>query len=477
MNRSMRRRVGLLTLGTSAVKSAQMLIALLLVHLLRADAWNEVALALSIYLALLTVASFNLQQSLVFFLPLSEPAQQRAIVAGTARLLAGVGAAVAALLVLVAVPGGGIGSLGVGGCALVGLALAAELPTACAPAIFVSTNRLGRGAAWDLSTTGLQIVAMAIPAATGHGATGVLAGLAVSSIIRRLAFGFVVADLPPGEPAPPRLLARQLAYCLPLGLTLATGVLTRSVDKWVVAAIEPHSIGRYAVAAQELPVLAVLPYAGGAAVVVELVRRFADDTPSAAHGLWSDQAAAMSALVLPVTLFLVVAAPELWALLFPKAYASGVFAFRCFTLIGIHRVTEYGLVLRAANRTASLVRLSALLLGLNAVLAIAGGLLWGGNGVAAGCLVAYLCSWLATVAVLADVFGVPFRIAFPWRRWADSLAIASLAAAVALVVASVMSRAAGAPAKLGVKAVAFTAVVLGARRLVRQAPRTMAVVS
>jgi O-antigen/teichoic acid export membrane protein len=186
----------------------------------------------------------------------------------------------------------------------------------------------------------------------------------------------------------------------------------------------------------------------------------------------------MSAVVVPVTLLLVVAAPELWALLFPRSYVSGVFAFRCFTLIGIHRVTEYGIVLRAANRTAALVRLSALLLGLNAVLAVAGGLMWGGNGVAAGCLVAYLSSWIATVTVLGRLFGVPFRLAFPWRRWADAVGVALLATVVALALTSGMDAddGAGAMPKLAVKVVAFTAVVFGVRRVARPAPRSMAVV-
>lgn len=471
MNGSLRRRVGLLALGTSAVKATQVVIAVLLVRLLSPEAWNEVALALSIYLAALTIGSFNLQQSLTFFLPLTPADQHRALVVRTARMMVGVGAGIGVLLFVVATCAGGLGSLSTGHCGLVGLAIACELPTVCAPAVFVSRDRLGLGAGWDLATTSGQILAVAVPAAVGAGVGGVLTGLVISSIARLGLFACLIHLLRGGPTAdlPAGVLTRQLRYCLPLGLTMATGALTRSVDKWLVAGLDPHALGVYVIAAQELPVLAVLPYAGGAAVMVELVRRFNDGDMRRAHELWAGQAASMSAIVVPIAMFLVAAAPELFALLVPASYGAGVFAFRCFTLITLHRVTEYGIVLRAADRTATLVRASVVLLVGNAVLAVAGGLVWGADGVAVGCLAAFTGSWLYTVHLLSGVFGVPWRRTFPWTPWAAALGTALAATALALLAGRMMASAGyGNPvALLAVKLVVFGATVLAAR----QAPR------
>ena len=424
------RRIGWLTLGEGVARTGQVLSAILLVRFLAPSAWNIIALGLSVYLVAVTIGSLNLEHSILFFLPQLTQHQTNRLLHQTVNLLRLSGFVCGAGIVLVQASTGVLGTMGIAVC--LACAVACELPTVVMTPTFIARGEERYASMWGSSHALIQFLALMIPTLCGFGATGIAYGLAASGLIRLTSFTVVFRRYVNGEHVhTPGLLKRQLYFCAPLGVALAAGVLTRSIDKWLVAWHEPLKVGIYSIAAFEVPILAVLPYAGGAAIAVSMVTMFHNDQVSSAHSVWWNQARMMSLVVVPLTVGLVVIAPELFEVLFSHSYRTSVLPFQIFTLIGLHRVTEYGAVLRAAGRSVEIVYSSLILLGSNLVFGYIGLQVHGLVGLTMGSVLAFSVAWVWILSRLKNVFDVSMRHVFPWSAWGSSVVISCVTAAVA----------------------------------------------
>ena len=424
------RRIGWLTLGEGVARTGQVLSAILLVRFLAPSAWNIIALGLSVYLVAVTIGSLNLEHSILFFLPQLTQHQTNRLLHQTVNLLRLSGFVCGAGIVLVQASTGVLGTMGIAVC--LACAVACELPTVVMTPTFIARGEERYASMWGSSHALSQVFALMIPTLCGFGATGIAYGLAASGLIRLTSFTVVFRRYVNGEHVhTPGLLKRQLYFCAPLGVALAAGVLTRSIDKWLVAWHEPLKVGIYSIAAFEVPILAVLPYAGGAAIAVSMVTMFHNDQVSSAHSVWWNQARMMSLVVVPLTVGLVVIAPELFEILFSHSYRTSVLPFQIFTLIGLHRVTEYGAVLRAAGRSVEIVYSSLILLGSNLVFGYIGLQVHGLVGLTMGSVLAFSVAWVWILSRLKNVFDVSMRHVFPWSAWGSSVVISCVTAAVA----------------------------------------------
>jgi O-antigen/teichoic acid export membrane protein len=424
------RRIGWLTLGEGVARTGQVVSAILLVRFLAPSAWNVIALGLSVYLVAVTIGSLNLEHSILFFLPQLTQHQTNRLLYQTVNLLRISGIVCGAVIVFVQVGTGVLGTMAIALC--IACAVACELPTVVMTPIFIARGEEQYGSMWRSGHALIQFFALMVPALCGFGAMGIASGLAVSGFIRLTAFTVVFRRFINGEHVhTPGLLKRQILFCTPLGVALAAGVLTRSMDKWLVAWHEPLMVGIYSIAAFEVPILAVLPYAGGAAIAVSMVTMFHNNEVSDAHSVWWHQARMMSLVVVPLTMGLVVVAPELFEILFTHSYRTSVLPFQIFTLIGLHRVTEYGAVLRAAGRSVEIVYSSLILLGSNLVFGYIGLQIHGLVGLTVGSVLAFLVAWVWILSRLKNVFAVSMRHVFPWSTWTSSVAVSCATAAVA----------------------------------------------
>jgi len=466
---------GLIAVGQTAVKGSQLALAVILVRLLDAGSWNQLAFLLSIHLAIVTFGGIGLQQSLLFYV--AQPAAPvRDIVTRTVLLVAAVAALLATSLWLAAPL---IGStLGVENLVpIVGLAAALELPPSCVQPSLIALERFQFAARWDLAGAALQLVSVIGGALIG-GTRGAVIGLLLCSATRCGALLFTLrssamtATTAPSPTAPaslgavasaPRLLT-QLAFALPLGLTLATGVLTRSIDKWFIAFFHPSDIGGYSIAAQEVPLLTVVPYAGSAAGARRLATAFAVDDRTTAHHLWTEQVTAMSRIVVPLSVALMLFAPAIVPLATDSRQSALVITFMLFSAVTLHRVAEYGLLLRAAGQPRDLLMSGLVLLAANTVLAGIGAWRWSMPGSAAGTLAANVIAWCFVLHRVARALGVSFAQAFPWARWATSVASSAIAAGAALAAGSAMH---GTVARVAIEAAAFVGIVILADRTVK----------
>jgi O-antigen/teichoic acid export membrane protein len=247
----------------------------------------------------------------------------------------------------------------------------------------------------------------------------------------------VVAGTFPASTArvPTGVMLDQVRYGLPLGVTIAVSMLNRLVDKWYIAAFRSGDFGVYAIAAQEIPLLAVLPYAGGAALATGLVEAFRAGDVGLARSHWMSLTTSMTLVVVPVGVGLILIAPELMTAIFTPAFRPGVLPFQLFTLVCLHRVAEYGMLLRAAGRTRDVLTVAAWTLLSNAVLAGIGAWFGGMVGASAGTVVASGIGWWIALRRIARTFDVPVSKAFPWLTWCSVLAGSAVAAGAGQLVA------------------------------------------
>jgi O-antigen/teichoic acid export membrane protein len=435
-----------------------------LARLLAPGAWNQLALLLSVYLPAIAIGALGVPQSVVFFVVRAAPAERRAIALGSAMTLALLGGLSAALVV------GGAAALAPGEPAWRWLALAigGEIAASAAGPLLVARERVAAAAAWDALGGALVLAALCLPVALGGDVPEVVRALAAVGALRWLLALALLARIPSGRWSPRAgALRAQLGFALPLGLALGSAMLGRSLDKWWVALLAPAELGAYALAAQEIPLLAILPYAVSAASATRMVAAFHDGRLDDARALWLRQTASMSRLVVPIALGVVALAPELVEVLFAAAYAAATVPLQLYALILCHRVVEYGMALRAAGRPRGMLEASAVLLVVNAALGGPLVALLGATGAALASLVANALAWLYVLRLVARALGVGVRDGFPWATWLTALATsAALAAALRGVLDHGPLAAAGAATRLVVGATAYAglAIVLGRAR-------------
>ena len=412
-------RTAWLVLGQSVIRTGQIAIAVLLVKFLAPSEWNSIALALTVYLAAVTIGSFNLEHSILYFLPTLTNDQAERLFARTVRSLAVVGLCAAGIILLISQYSVLMAASNAG--VLVAIAVACELPTVIAGPALISRGRVRDAGLWDCTFGTLQVAFVVLPAIFASGAEGVLQGLALASALRLIAFLSIFKRdvLTRWDSAETHLFRRQILYCAPLGVALATGVLTRTIDKWLVAWKLPSSVGVYAIAAQEVPVLAVLPYASGAVIAVTMVKHFMEGDYQSSFKLWTQQVKSMCRPVIALTFLVVCIAPEVFEIALAPTYRESVLSFQIFTVIGIHRVTEYGAVLRAVGRTKEIVMSSVILFGLNGCFAGVGLFLHGIVGLTLGSVLAFAVAWIWMLCRVADVFQLSLTKVFPWATWSS----------------------------------------------------------
>lgn len=452
-------------LGQSAVKLSQVAIAAALVRIVDGATWNETALVLTVYVTAVGIGTLNAHHGIAYFLPRVDVHRRRSLVTRTMAFVLGVGAVgiVAATASAGVLPGGDDHRL-----VVVMVAVALELPSACVGTTLIALRRFAGAAAWDLLGTAAVVVGCVVPATMGAGPNGIAWGLVAAGAVR-LPVGLMIVRraLPGGGRVDRAVVLGLVRYGLPLALTVTVAILNRVVDKWYIAWFDPENFGIYAVAAQEIPVLSVLPYAGGAALLAALVESFRTDDVATARGHWIHLTTRMSAFVVPIGVCVAMVGPDLLTVAFTPAFAPAALSFQIFALVTVHRVAEYGMLLRAAGRTREVVVVALMTLIANAVLAGVGAALGGMTGASLGTAAATLLGWFMAMRFIAGTFGARIRDSFAWVAWMVQLAIALGAMAIAEVVAtSVDARFdLGTATRVMVEITIFgVAVVIGTRR-------------
>ena len=427
----------LLTAGQSAAKAADLLVAAILVRWLSKPDWATLALLLSIYSVAIGLGGMNIHQGIYFFYGRLPASERRRLAVQTSGLLAITGA-IAALIILALDPLLADSPYQVAALLpLLALTVLLEVPTLGAPQILIAAERVGAAAAVLSGASLLRVASLLVPVGLGWGLRGAALGLVGYAGLRLAGYLILLWRVTP--PGPIRFdaasIREQVRYSLPLGLSLATGLVNRDVGKWMVAALRPPQFGAYAIAATEVPLIALLPSSIGAVLATRLVDAFQRGKAQLAHAYWLAAAARASLVIVPATIGIILCAPQLIVLLFTQSYATAVLPFQIFTLILLHRVTEYGSILRAAGDTRSLWLSSCVLLGGNLLIALPLTLWFGMVGTAIGAVGANLLSWAFALSRISRIVQRPLRRVFPWPTYLRILAVSVAAGGAAWLLA------------------------------------------
>ena len=165
-----------------------------------------------------------------------------------------------------------------------------------------------------------------------------------------------------------------------------------------------------------------------------MVHAFKQKNISLARKFWLASTSKMILFVVPATIVLVLCAPEIVNLFFTKTYMAALVPFQIYLVILLHRIAEYGSVLRAAGDTKSIWWSSFVILGANVVFSLPLTMAFGMIGAASGTLIANIAAWIFVLTRIARLFHAPFREVLPWRLYILTLLTALISAASTLLV-------------------------------------------
>lgn len=448
------RRTLVLAAGQSAMTLVEFLAVILLVRFLAPEIWTVVALTLTVYLTAVGIGGLNIQEGIYFFYGKVDGPRRRGVVLQTAAMLATSGLIVGGL-VLAARPWlGGVTDQAAPLLPWIALTVLLELPSTCTPQALVAAERPGWASVYGTAMSGLKVVCLSTPLLLGHGLMEAAQGLAAYAALRLCVSVYLLAKtMPPGPlRIDLRLAWEQLVYTAPLALSIGSTVLNRHVDKWIVAALIPSAFGAYVFAGQELPLVPVLGNAMGTILATRITHAFLSGDLARARAYWLAATSRGALLVGPVTVGIILCAPEAIRLFLDPVYVIAILPFQIYSAILLHRIMAYGMILRAAGKPRTLWFASVFLLVMNVVFSIPLTYLLGLPGTALGTLLAYIINVVFFLYCVAQVMQSRLADVYPWRRYGLILCAATASAGTAWFVASLAPDLAS---QLGVKLIVY----------------------
>ena len=309
-----------------------------------------------------------------------------------------------------------------------------EVPTWPTSNMMIAADRSADAARYQvLSSLGL-FAALFAPLVLGWGPEAIAITLVGYAVVRFAASLWWLHRILEGRAMwlPRDVFRAQVAFSLPLGINNLAVRFNKYIDKYIVALLLTDvALAEYQVGANELPLVTVVPYAVGAVFLASFVSLRSWGDTGALLALWHQAVAKVSLVVLPAALLAVFFAADIVRLLFGEGWSAAVPVFQVYALLLLQRVGQYGALLQAYAETRAILRITVVMLVLNALLSVPMTLRWGPTGAAVATLCASVFGWWLYQHRIARVLGVGWRQVMPWRRYGQVLAVSGGAALVA----------------------------------------------
>lgn len=312
-----------------------------------------------------------------------------------------------------------------------------EIPTWCVPNIMLSMDRQKSAAWYSLIMSLLTFLSLILPLTFGYPVETAFVLLAWYSVVRLgVSVWWIRHVIPPStEPLPKSVRQDQIAFSIHVGLSSLAGRLNKYIDKFVVAALLPASaLSDYSVGAQEIPLLAVVPFAVGSVLISRYVRFVLHEEREKLLRLWHDSVSKVTLLVVPVGVFFIFFAEDFIFTLFGSEYANAILPFRIFTMITLHRVTSYGSLLQSFGMTRAILYLSVGLVLANTLLSIMLTTWLGIPGTALAAFLANMGAWYAALRIIGRRMDIPFYKVLPFPFYGKTLAVSIVAGGLSLAI-------------------------------------------
>ena len=315
------------------------------------------------------------------------------------------------------------------------LALAAvlEIPTWPAMNVLLASGRHRHAALYEVLFSALAFAGLIGPLLLGYSLRYALIGLALYAAVRLLvSVTWVSLVLPPSTGRPSRgLLGEQIRFAVPLGSSLLVNRMNRYADKLVVGALlTPGALAEYNIASQEIPLVAVLPYAVGTVLITRYVRLVKDDRRQELLELWYRGIRKMSLFVVPIAVLLIAIAPEAIPLIFGREkYEASIRPFQICATVLLLRVASFSSILQSFGDTRAVLWVALSRFAGNIALTIPFTLWWGTIGTAAATALASYLNLFHILAVLSRHMQLPAHRVLPFGYYGKVLAAALVSAA------------------------------------------------
>jgi O-antigen/teichoic acid export membrane protein len=222
-------------------------------------------------------------------------------------------------------------------------------------------------------------------------------------------------------------LRGQLRFGLPLFLDNLVGKLNRYLDRLFIGVVFSAEVfAVYHIAAQELPLVGMLPYSLTSAILPRLVLLYRDEQYAEFVELWHASMVKMAIIMLPIAVFFFVEAGDFLTVAFTEGYAGGALVFRLYLFLLPLRLCSYGGVVQSTGATKLVLYATLTALGVNMALNWPLLKLLGMPGPAVASVLAQV------VAVLFMLGAIRAKVNLSWARVFPFAAVAR-AGAVAVV--------------------------------------------
>ena len=169
----------------------------------------------------------------------------------------------------------------------------------------------------------------------------------------------------------------QFRYCLPVGLALILVTLNKSLGNlFVTKTLGVVALAHYAIGTHIQPVIGVLRNSVSDAVLPELAA-LKSSKGEGALALWRRSTIVSMILLTAAGVVLFEFAHTFVVTLFSPSYEPAVLIFQIYLLVLVREVFDFGVALRAANRTAPIVTSSLFAILLNLLLLVTVLPIWG----------------------------------------------------------------------------------------------------
>jgi O-antigen/teichoic acid export membrane protein len=314
------------------------------------------------------------------------------------------------------------------------LVLLIELPTQPAVNQMIASGHARVASALFVIFVVLRTIALLLPGAVGLDVTWVPIIMAFTGLARLGAHVVIVRKVFPMREGERRDVWAQrarfkeiLAFALPAGAALIAGKINPQVDK--IAAqlfLGTEALAEYGVAAFELPLVTLVPYAVAAVMQARYVRLFmAHDIPGL-RALWIATVRKTALIVVPLAVMTIAVGRDLVIVLSQPEYANAALPFRILTIVLLHRVAAYSSILQAVNQPRAVMISSFFLIGTNVLLTWPLTRIFGYPGPALASVIAVIPAWLYVLWRIGAVLGVGIRGALPWGYYGRVLGFAGV---------------------------------------------------
>ncbi|MCB5260154.1 MAG: oligosaccharide flippase family protein [Candidatus Cloacimonetes bacterium] len=186
----------------------------------------------------------------------------------------------------------------------------------------------------------------------------------------------------------------QLAYTIPLGVSLLIGVLGVQLDKLMISGFfKPEDFAVFSLGAMELPLIGILINSVNSVLLPHL----SSGDVSALSSTFKASVRKNAIIIFPLATVFFIFAAEFMVFLYGSIYASSALYFRIYLLILPLRVATYGIVFQAMGKTRLVMIDSVIMIVLNTVLNYIFIRMYGMKGAA---IATVLVSWLILLVYL-----------------------------------------------------------------------------